>query len=277
MHTQPQTPPHARATEPDSPATPADTPMAGLKLLSRLASPHLRDLQQERRSVALLQIMRREREDSIAANAAASIAKTASIRRGAASKAGGGKAARAAGVKRKKPSNNAAGTGGGQRPAPKAGRKDKSLSLISEKFIRLYQDGDVQEVSLDVAAQLLGVERRRIYDIVNVLEGLEVVVRKAKNTYTWFGLKRLAVTFAKLKLLLPTHLDSPIRVSHVKSSCFLYFSPFDLVLVSLPLPLLNLPYTPVFAFAFSRFCLSERSVRTRLYVRTHNQTNQRNH
>lgn len=248
MHTQPQTPPHARATEPDSPATPADTPMAGLKLLSRLASPHLRDLQQERRSVALLQIMRREREDSIAANAAAaSIAKTASIRRDAAKKAGGGKAgARAAGVKRKKPSNNAAGTGGGQRPAPKAGRKDKSLSLISEKFIRLYQDGDVQEVSLDVAAQLLGVERRRIYDIVNVLEGLEVVVRKAKNTYTWFGLKRLAVTFAKLKLLLPTHLDSPVRVSQVKSSSFYYyFSPFDLVLVSLPLPLLNLPYTPV--------------------------------
>eukprot|EP00041_Stephanoeca_diplocostata_P010060 m.159403 g.159403 ORF g.159403 m.159403 type:complete len:631 (-) comp18004_c0_seq2:77-1969(-) len=87
---------------------------------------------------------------------------------------------------------------------PKQRRKDKSLGLLSENFLQLYSQGHSDEICLDLVATQLGVERRRIYDIVNVLEGVEVVVRKGKNRYTWLGLSGLEKTLARLKALAPS-------------------------------------------------------------------------
>lgn len=87
---------------------------------------------------------------------------------------------------------------------PKQRRKDKSLGLLSENFLQLYSQGQHDEICLDLVATQLGVERRRIYDIVNVLEGVEVVVRKGKNRYTWLGLAGLEKTLARLKALAPS-------------------------------------------------------------------------
>ena len=54
-------------------------------------------------------------------------------------------------------------------------------------------------ISLDEVCSTLGVERRRIYDIVNVLEAVEVVVKKGKNQYAWFGFSRLPSAIEKIE------------------------------------------------------------------------------
>ncbi|XP_072952821.1 E2F transcription factor-like E2FF isoform X2 [Typha angustifolia] len=78
-------------------------------------------------------------------------------------------------------------------------RKQKSLGLLCSNFVSLYDRDDVESVGLDDAARRLGVERRRIYDIVNVLESVGVLARKAKNRYSWIGFSGIPKALQDLK------------------------------------------------------------------------------
>ncbi|XP_040568490.1 transcription factor E2F5 [Lepeophtheirus salmonis] len=67
-------------------------------------------------------------------------------------------------------------------------RFEKSLGLLTTRFVNLLQDADEGILDLKVAADALNVkQKRRIYDITNVLEGIGLIEKKNKNCIQWKG------------------------------------------------------------------------------------------
>ncbi len=64
------------------------------------------------------------------------------------------------------------------------GRFDSSLGLLTKKFIRLLEKNN-GKVDLNSAAIHLNVQKRRIYDITNVLEGVGFIEKSNKNRICW--------------------------------------------------------------------------------------------
>ncbi|GAB5584074.1 transcription factor E2F5 isoform X2 [Prionailurus iriomotensis] len=88
-----------------------------------------------------------------------------------------------------------------QPPPPQLGgggggssRHEKSLGLLTTKFVSLLQEAKDGVLDLKAAADTLAVrQKRRIYDITNVLEGIDLIEKKSKNSIQWKGDTLLAI------------------------------------------------------------------------------------
>jgi hypothetical protein len=65
---------------------------------------------------------------------------------------------------------------------------ENSLGELTRKFIMLIRDSkDNMSVDLNDAALILKVQKRRIYDITNALEGITLIEKTIKNKVRWKG------------------------------------------------------------------------------------------
>lgn len=64
-------------------------------------------------------------------------------------------------------------------------RYDSSLGLLTKKFVHILRGSPGKSLDLNRAAQELGVQKRRIYDITNVLEGIGLIQKEGKNHVAW--------------------------------------------------------------------------------------------
>lgn len=70
-------------------------------------------------------------------------------------------------------------------PTQSGGRANKSLGALTGKFCELLAGSTDNSLDLNYACQKLGVAKRRIYDITNVLEGVGLIEKTTKNLIKW--------------------------------------------------------------------------------------------
>ncbi|KAL4142114.1 hypothetical protein QTP88_004635 [Uroleucon formosanum] len=85
------------------------------------------------------------------------------------------------------------------------GRQEKSLGNLATKFADLLRNSPDGVMHLNKATAMLAVkQKRRIYDITNVLEGIGLIEKKTKNQVRWRGVEtseddKTAATRTKLQ------------------------------------------------------------------------------
>lgn len=66
-------------------------------------------------------------------------------------------------------------------------RVDKSLGLLTQKFVELLKSCPGGVLDIHEAVEKLKISRRRIYDITNVLEGVYLIKKHSKRWIQWTG------------------------------------------------------------------------------------------
>ncbi|WUR05071.1 transcription factor E2F [Vairimorpha necatrix] len=66
-------------------------------------------------------------------------------------------------------------------------RSENSLLTLTKKFMQLIRSSQDKVINLNTAASELGVHKRRVYDITNVLEGLGLLSKWSVSSAKWIG------------------------------------------------------------------------------------------
>lgn len=64
-------------------------------------------------------------------------------------------------------------------------RFDASLVYLTRKFMDLVKRAPDGVLDLNEVARTLGVRKRRVYDITNVLDGIHLIQKRSKNLIQW--------------------------------------------------------------------------------------------
>ncbi|NXG73988.1 E2F6 factor, partial [Baryphthengus martii] len=66
-------------------------------------------------------------------------------------------------------------------------RFDASLVYLTRRFMDLVRKAPDGVLDLNEVATTLGVRKRRVYDITNVLDGIHLIQKRSKNLIQWIG------------------------------------------------------------------------------------------
>lgn len=64
-------------------------------------------------------------------------------------------------------------------------RHDSSLIVLARKVVDLLCKTPIREVGLNDATEMLSASKRRIYDVINILEGIGLVEKIGRDTVRW--------------------------------------------------------------------------------------------
>ncbi|XP_047327736.1 transcription factor E2FC-like isoform X2 [Impatiens glandulifera] len=87
-------------------------------------------------------------------------------------------------------------------------RFDSSLGTLTKKFIDLVHKAEGGQLDLNKTAEALKVQKRRIYDITNVLEGIGLIEKTTKNHIMWKGFEMVPSNINEDANLLKAELEN---------------------------------------------------------------------
>ncbi len=96
------------------------------------------------------------------------------------------------------------------------GKPETSLGSLTKKFCELLHSSPDGVLDLNEAADTLNVQKRRIYDITNVLEGVGLISKASKNHIQWRYLCGSGLISCQFyNVVAPYRASEPQEISHI--------------------------------------------------------------